>query len=537
MNLIYHRLELKNQTSNFDKALLRVATAAPQLKLVSPYIGLSYLTRLTELSENWQLLTDVEAWLKAGNRKHRVNCWQFISANLDRIKHVADLHAKVAIGNNLLFLGSANFTNFGIQNRTELSVLIDESHIVEEADKWFQELWNTATPPIIEEGDILVSTLNKSQWTSTRSTLSLTSTAPKVQSALVQNSRPSKGLDIAVLVAQAGLDEAKSILPLTKTYEDIIQNFIINKQSFSFSELLERLKTKHSSISHRQVYMLLSKDTVNHLVGGFDTDGYDRFIFESNAFLPWNENGLFKIKRIDSILKFVIETLDFYTPNYLPTEKQWLEYGLVSHKIFPLIDQLINVGLLVEIDTPGDLEQYYLDSSFEWPRRWFKFMSAQTSFKNKLSESITRLRAAENKEDVDEDDESLNNIDNSNSQNIELIRYFIKQTLKNEIVKEASRQKLSPKSMGMKHDEILANHLTFLKTKKHLTSQELDEVITDLKLHKLPLSLIRQFRIKNNGVFTSTSAGKLGPSKSWESVNFLHYYTKSLAIWNSLTKY
>lgn len=535
MDLIYHQIEVKNQISNFDKALLRVATDSPHLKLVSPYIGLSYLTRLTQLSMDWQLLTDVEAWLKSGNRKHRVNCWHFISSNLDRIKHVADLHAKVAIGNNLLFLGSANFTNFGIQNRTELSVLIDEPNIVQEANTWFQDLWFAATPPVIEEGDVLVSTLNRSQWISTRSTLSLTSTAPKVQSALVKNIRPTEGLDIAGLVAQAGLSEAKSIIPLTNEYENIIQGFIINKENFSFSELLERLKITYPKISTRQLYSLLSKDTVNHLIGGFDIDGYDRFIFESNVFTPWDEQGLSKIKQIDSILKFIIDTLDFDKPNYLPLEGRWLQNGLVAHKILPFIDQLINVGLVIEVDNPGDIEQYYLDSGFEWPRRWSKFLSAHTSFKNKPTESHTNVNGIE---DEEEEEEFLTSFDATSSQNIELNRFFIKQSLKSEIVKEASRQKLSPKSLGIKQDEILADKLAILKIKKYLTLDELNELIHDLKLQKVPQTIIRQFRIKNSGAFTLTNSNnKFGPSKDWPSFDFLSYYTKALSVWNSLTKY
>jgi hypothetical protein len=530
MKLIYHRLGFENQTSNFDTALLRVATNAPTLKLVSPYIGLSYLTRLTQLSSDWQLLTDVEAWLKAVNRKHRAQSWNFISENLDRIKHVADLHAKVAIGNNLLFLGSANFTNFGIQNRTELSILIDESPTVEEATRWFQDLWLAATPPIIEEGDILVSTLNKSQWTSSRSTLSLTSTAPKIQSALAENRRPSKGLDIAALVAEAGLNEEKVLFSLTTEYENTIESFLINHKTFTFSEIFSLLKKKQRNISRRNLFALLSKDTVNHITGGLSIEGYDRFIFEDNKFMPWNEHGLSKIRQLNNILHFIIEVLDFSTPKHLPLEGKWLQNGLATHKILPLIDQLINVGLITEVDKAGDIENYCLDHEFEWPRRWIKFSSAHSLFKNRLLES--RLKEEIN----NEADEYFADINTFNSKNNYLERFNITLVIKEQIVKEASKQRLSPKALGIKQDEVLANHLTSLKLKKKLTSNELNELVDDLKKEKLPKAIIKELLNKNGGAFTLNELGKHTPSKSWEYLIFLNYYPKSLTLWQSLSK-
>ena len=78
-------------------------------------------------------------------QKKRLEICDFISDNFDRIKHIANIHAKVLITDNSAFLVSANFTDKGILLRTEMSVSFSEQDKVEELKNWFKSLWTSGT--------------------------------------------------------------------------------------------------------------------------------------------------------------------------------------------------------------------------------------------------------------------------------------------------------------------------------------------------------------------------------------------------------
>lgn len=144
MKLIYHNIDDSDQYSPFDSELVKLANEQ-NLCLVSPYIGLQYLKRLTKISKSWQLITDFEAWIISHpNKKQRFEICDFINDHFDNIKHIPDIHAKVLITDNSAFLGSANFTENGILVRTEMSVSISEQEKVDELKNWFQSLWSIA---------------------------------------------------------------------------------------------------------------------------------------------------------------------------------------------------------------------------------------------------------------------------------------------------------------------------------------------------------------------------------------------------------
>lgn len=141
MKLIYHNTDDKEQYSPFDSELVTMSNGQ-NLCLVSPYIGLSYLKRLTKLSISWRLITDFEAWIISHpNKKERLKIYDFINDHFDKIKHISDIHAKVMLTDNSAFIGSANFTTKGILERTEMSVSFSEQEKVEELKNWFQSLW------------------------------------------------------------------------------------------------------------------------------------------------------------------------------------------------------------------------------------------------------------------------------------------------------------------------------------------------------------------------------------------------------------
>lgn len=141
MKLIYHNIQEIEDYSPFDKELVELSRNQ-DLLLVSPYIGLSYLKRLINLSKSWKLISDFKEWIISHpNKKQRLEICDFIIKHSDKIRHVPDIHAKVLITENCGFLGSANFTENGIQKRTEMSVSFSDKEKVDELRNWFQFLW------------------------------------------------------------------------------------------------------------------------------------------------------------------------------------------------------------------------------------------------------------------------------------------------------------------------------------------------------------------------------------------------------------
>lgn len=145
MKLIYHKTDDNNPYSPFDSEIVSLANGQ-NLLLVSPYIGLSYLKRLIKISKSWKLITDFQEWIISHpNKLQRLEICDFIASHLENIKHIPDIHAKVLITDNAAFLGSANFTQKGILERTEMSVSFSETDKVNELKEWFNSLLEIST--------------------------------------------------------------------------------------------------------------------------------------------------------------------------------------------------------------------------------------------------------------------------------------------------------------------------------------------------------------------------------------------------------
>lgn len=384
MKLVYHNNQEIGQVSPFDEALLQVSYKAKPLLLASPYIGLNILNRIIEHSIEWKLLSDIEAWLQSGNRRHRARSWEFISKNIGNIRHVPNLHAKVAIGNGLVFLGSANFTEKGLLERTELSILIDEPTLVLESSNWFESIWECSQPPVIEEGDKLVSTLDEFKWTAPKSRIKLTTNAHKITSILSDSNRPN-GLDIAATLARAGVAESLQLKTLDEVYINISELWFSEGRTFTFSELLAAISLSIEKPQIRDVWMLIIHETASHWLGGIFSEGYDRYHYEDGFFSPWTPSALHTAIYIDEYLYLLINTISVKpSKSYLPSDDKWLSNKIPAHHILLIIDQLILSGLIIEVDEAGDIEQYSLDSEFEWPKRWNKFIKSRIAFNDEV---------------------------------------------------------------------------------------------------------------------------------------------------------
>jgi PLD-like domain len=143
VHLVYHRPS--DVVSAFDKRVIAIARDA-EISIACPYLTLTYLRRLIELSRAWRLITDVDEWLGSISKSQRNAVVTFIENHDDLIRHSSDMHAKLLIGSKAAILGSANFTTSGIQNKTELGVYVTDKRLKIQLKKWFDNLWKNSYP-------------------------------------------------------------------------------------------------------------------------------------------------------------------------------------------------------------------------------------------------------------------------------------------------------------------------------------------------------------------------------------------------------
>jgi hypothetical protein len=183
--LIYHSTAHFGQISPFDDAVLQVARSG-RVRIVSPYIGVSYLARIITLAPDWKLVSDLEEWLKSLSFRARPKAWGFIREHLDQIHHCPAVHAKAVISESLAMMGSANLTNTGILGRIELGILLDDPAAIAELNLWFADLWAQTSPPAVDETSAFVQWLDDEATRVARPTrrLSLSSSANRIRAKL-----------------------------------------------------------------------------------------------------------------------------------------------------------------------------------------------------------------------------------------------------------------------------------------------------------------------------------------------------------------
>jgi len=197
VDLVYHTAEsCDGGLSLFDEAI-RDLTADADVLLASPYINLDYLESILADAASWRVLTDMEAWLgseRSGTR-HRIG--EFATQHHEKIHDARDLHAKAIITDEGALVGSANFTRKGLAGRDELAVSLNESESVDELRDWFDELWSNSSPATLDELDEFISTSQSTSRDVTyRSTLSISSDAPRVNSSLAKESNNRDSIEI-----------------------------------------------------------------------------------------------------------------------------------------------------------------------------------------------------------------------------------------------------------------------------------------------------------------------------------------------------
>ena len=147
--LIYHKEDIV--ISPFDVAITNVAKDN-DISVICPYIGINYFNRIASIANSWKLITDVEEWiLSHQDEKSRLEIINFIKENKCKIHHIKNVHAKVILTNQQAIIGSANFTDTGIRNKIEISILIQDEKLNAELNEWFDNIWEKSKDISIEE--------------------------------------------------------------------------------------------------------------------------------------------------------------------------------------------------------------------------------------------------------------------------------------------------------------------------------------------------------------------------------------------------
>ena len=147
--LIYHKDGII--TSPFDVAITNIVKNN-DISVICPYIGINYFNRIVSLANSWKLITDVEEWiLSHQDEKSRLEIIKFVKENKYKIHHIRNVHAKVILTKQQAIIGSANFTDTGIRNKIEISILIQNEKLNTELNEWFENIWEKSKDVSIQE--------------------------------------------------------------------------------------------------------------------------------------------------------------------------------------------------------------------------------------------------------------------------------------------------------------------------------------------------------------------------------------------------
>jgi hypothetical protein len=146
MKLIYHLPSGNNIIrSPFDIAINEMIKDKI-IKIACPYIGLNYFENVIIAGcKDWELLTDINALISSQQNKNMIEkTVRFLERFHKKIQHLDGLHSKVIISEGSALIGSANFTNNGITENNEMSIIISDFYKIQELNKWYNTWWQYA---------------------------------------------------------------------------------------------------------------------------------------------------------------------------------------------------------------------------------------------------------------------------------------------------------------------------------------------------------------------------------------------------------
>lgn len=361
--------------SPFDEAMLQVARSGA-VRIVSPYIGVAYLERIIGISPEWRLVSDVQEWLASLSMQARPRAWAFIREHLPLIHHCPALHAKAVISDSLAMMGSANLTNHGILGRTEMGILLEDPRLVTEMGAWFEELWHSTAPPLVDEASAYIQWLDAEagQTPPRRQRVTLSSGSRKIRARLakLEGAAPLAQEDEGQLNLSA---VAKAIIIQDQKHYDSLDaaleaalDRLTAAGDFSFGNVVADVRQGFAGASVREIYFLLVQHCANHVRSVFSEATQNRLILRDSRFSQSSHESLFPaLAPFDEFLAYLLSKLAVSQSRELPSEEEIeRDTGVNGGDQVILVSELLDSGLLVLDDVPGALPYYSLEPEFEW---------------------------------------------------------------------------------------------------------------------------------------------------------------------------
>lgn len=408
--LLYHT-PTGTGVSPFDEAVLQVARSG-DVRIVSPYIGVAYLERIIGVSPKWRLVSDVQEWLASLSTQARPRAWAFIRENLPLIHHCPALHAKAVISDCFAMMGSANLTNHGILGRTEMGILLDDTRTVGELGAWFEDLWHSTAPPLVDEANAYIRWLDTeaSQAPSRRQRVTLSSGSRKIRARLAKLdvtplAQGAEGLlDLSAVAKVIIVQDQKRYDSLDAALEAALDR-LTAAGDFSFGDVVAAVRQGFASASLREIYFLLVQHCANHVRSVFADATQNRLILNGGRFSQSSHESLFPaLAHFDAFLAYLLSKLAVSQAKELPAEEQIeRDTGVVGGDQVILVSELLDSGVLMLHDIPGALPHYSLDAEFEWIGRYKLFTQASATWLECMRQDLPQVD--EKTDDADDEDD------------------------------------------------------------------------------------------------------------------------------------
>lgn len=388
MKLLYHPHGSTKAVSPFDTAIM-AAASGQAVRLVCPYIGLSYLQRILAQCSGWQLITDVREWCGSAGSREVGPLLAFLGENVDQVRHLEGVHAKTVIGGRAAYLGSANLTHAGILARTELGVSVAQPELLAELREWFDGLW--ASADALQDHDLAQLRAWHAQGAAGGRDFAERG-IPKVgRSALrpvaIHDGHASERAPQPVPTqAVQGSATAEHAQPVPESDAvTVVEGFIDRRAAHGFTveEVRRALVNAGHDMTAQGIESLLLQYRANHPATVFEPDTVNRLVFANGAYRQSTaERFKQDVQRFDVYLVALIDALDLRESRAVPSFEHLQESGaFTAMELGPLPAQLRRAGMLLD-DGPG----MRLNPSWEWKGRFQVYEQARTRWMHKQAQ-------------------------------------------------------------------------------------------------------------------------------------------------------
>lgn len=138
------------------------------ISIACPFLDVEILESLADASDQFRVLTDFEAWFSVETNHEGSELRSFIEEFAGSVRDLPGLHAKLVLGQEEAYLGSANLTRSGLAKNRELGVAITEAERVRELRDWFDFVWGLGTPRSADELDAIFESTRAARNTTRR---------------------------------------------------------------------------------------------------------------------------------------------------------------------------------------------------------------------------------------------------------------------------------------------------------------------------------------------------------------------------------